>query len=279
MFEYKNDLVEKMHKVVFKIMNDIDEFCKKNNITYYLSGGSCLGAVRHQGFIPWDHDADLMMPRNDYEKFLKTFGEAYVGKYKVGSLYTDKEWIRQYSKVWDLRTRLKDKDRNDMERGVSVDIFPIDGMPTSTKAQRFCYKRAKFLFYLHLQFSRVGYTEHEKLKVIKAVLRKCPGKWGARKTSILLDKLAKKYDFDSSRYVAVILACHYWEKETLSRKDAMYAVNIPFEGKMFPVLNGYDQYLRNLYGNYMVCSRDHAEDQEKVMSKWELIIDEDLLLE
>ena len=279
MVKYHNDLVERMHKVTFKILVDIDNYCKENNLVYYLSGGSCLGAVRHQGFIPWDHDADIMMPRKDYEKFLLNFESAYSGRYKVGSLMSDKEWIRAYSKVWDVRTKLIDKGRNDVVRGVSVDIFPIDGMPENEKKQKFYYKRAQLLFYFHLQFSRIGFDEHEKLKIIKSILRKFPGKWGARRLAIMIDEYAKKYDFDTSKYVAATVACHYGEKETLSREDVRYAVELPFEGKMFPVMNGYEHYLSNLYGNYMVCSRAHADDQEQVMSKWELIIDDDLNLD
>lgn len=247
-------------------------YCKENGLVYYLSGGSCLGAVRHQGFIPWDHDADIMMPRKDYEKFLLNFEKKYKGKYKVGSLLTEKKWIRQYSKVWDTRTRLRDKNRNDIERGVSVDIFPIDGLPENEKKRKYYYKLSKLRYYLQLQFSRKGFNDNEKFKPIKAILRVIPGWRGSRFLSIQINKAAKKYDFDTSKYVGVSVACHYWDKETIERKDMDYAVYLLFEGKMFPVVNGYDQYLKNLYGDYMIFSKKHVEDQEQVISNWELII-------
>lgn len=74
-FEENQILVKRIQKSVFKILCDVDELCKENHITYYLSGGTCLGAVRHQGFIPWDDDADIMLPRSEYSRFLKLVAE------------------------------------------------------------------------------------------------------------------------------------------------------------------------------------------------------------
>ena len=68
-----NETVSTIHKIVFDILCDIDDFCKENNIRYYLAGGTCLGAVRDHGFIPWDDDADLILPREDYERFFRLF--------------------------------------------------------------------------------------------------------------------------------------------------------------------------------------------------------------
>lgn len=263
--------MDQMHEVCFQIMCDIDDFCKENNIKYYLSGGSCLGAVRHKGFIPWDHDADLMMPRKDYEKFLKEFAKAYPEKYGVGSLWTEPEWIRQYSKVWDKRTVLKEKRLDDMERGISVDIFPIDGLPSNKFLRKLYYKETMILFYLRNQMVRTDpFDEKEKCKLIKSFLRKFCGRKVSRKISIALNNAAKKYDFETSNLVGVSMACHYGDKETINRADMSYAEYIPFEGRMFPVVNGYKKYLENLYGDYMTVPKRAKEIQEWDVAGWEI---------
>lgn len=122
-------LIESIQKIVYKILCDIDDFCAQNQIKYYLSGGTCLGAVRHHGFIPWDDDGDIMMPREDYDRFVVGFAKAFSGKYMVGSLATDSEWQRPAGRVWDLSTKLEQTKFTGREMGVFIDVFPIDGLP------------------------------------------------------------------------------------------------------------------------------------------------------
>lgn len=272
MAENTRELMKQIHGITFRMLCDIDDYCKENGLTYYLSGGSCLGAVRHKGFIPWDHDADIMMPRKDYEIFLRTFAQSSGGKYKVGSILVDKEekWIRQYSKIWDANTILKDSRTNEEARGIAVDIFPIDGLPENELRRKIYYKWSHVLYYIHRQMMRVRYEDHEKMVWAKKLLRKFFGTKGARKLSVIIDRNAKKYDFDTSKYVGVSVACHYWDKETLERKYMDHAVYLPFEGRKLPVINGYKKYLTNLYGDYMKVPKGLAEHQENLVESWDL---------
>lgn len=273
MAEVTQKLMDDIHRITFSVLCDIDDFCKENGIVYYLSGGSCLGAVRHNGFIPWDHDADIMMPRKDYERFLLQFGEKYPEKYRVVSLLTEKKWVRTYSKVWDTRTKLFETTFTEMERGIAVDVFPIDGLPENRILRSLFYKKTFVLTYLRKQMVRNEFRKDEKLVWVKKLLTKLFGICGSRYLAVKLDNMAQKYDFDTSKYVGVSMACHYWDKETIEKKYMQNQVFLPFEGRKFPVVNGYDQYLKNLYGDYMKVPEGMAAQQEKFISTWNLHID------
>lgn len=88
-----------------------------------------MGAARHQGFIPWDGDADIMLPRKGYEKLVQTFAGAYPGKYAVGELNSCEGWYRLFAKIWDLKTKVRYRNRQEVTMGIHVDVFPIDGLP------------------------------------------------------------------------------------------------------------------------------------------------------
>ena len=110
------------------ILKAIDSFCKDKNITYFLSGGTLLGAARHAGYIPWDDDLDLMMPREDYDRFTNEFKNEYL---KIYSLATVSDCRFPFMKVYDKRTLVaEDSFKNEMVYGVFVDIFPLDKAPS-----------------------------------------------------------------------------------------------------------------------------------------------------
>ncbi len=266
--------IKRIHEIAFQILCDVDDYCKEHNITYFLSSGSCLGAVREHGFIPWDHDVDIMLPRKDYERFLISFSRDRKDNYKVGSIYTDDEWIRQYSKIWDIHTKLVEKQFNEEERGISIDVFPIDGLPNSKLARKIFYERTKFYFKLRRLMSRSEIVPESKFRFLKKIVNKIGGRSGSRKYAIKLNKIAKKYDFDTSKYVGVSMACHYWEKETIEKKYMAEPVFLMFEGREFPVVIGYDRYLKNLYGDYMNVPENAKQIQTDFMSNnWSIEFD------
>lgn len=117
--------IEELKKIELDIMEAIHEFCQAKGISYFLWGGSLLGAIRHGGFIPWDDDIDIAMSRKDYDAFVDSFKHE---KYKVNTCDKDKNYIMAHAKVYDTETVMQEEmaGPKGYEIGVYVDIFPID---------------------------------------------------------------------------------------------------------------------------------------------------------
>lgn len=264
--------MKKIQEIVYEILCEIDRFCKEHEIRYYLSGGTCLGAVRHQGFIPWDDDADLMMPRKDYDRFLKLYEERHPDEYVIGALELDKRWEKAYARVWDKRTSRKSKYFGQYDMGIFVDVFPIDGLPRTQLGQKVFYTRLKVLTELGKEASRVQFKKENRAAI--RVLRKLAGfivrPIGMRYFSKRVNNIAQKYDFDSSEYVACSMPVHYGSRETIERKYMSAADYLLFGKQEFPVPVGYDTYLRNLYGDYMKIPEGAEENGYNYIDYWDI---------
>lgn len=246
---YSDDItVKRMQSIVYEILCDIDSYCRENGIKYFLSGGTCLGAVRHHGFIPWDDDGDIMMPRDDYEKFIKGFGQSGKSKFHISTLENDKEWNLPYARVWDPDSRIIHKTIYGPPIGVSVDVFPIDGVSSDKKKRARFYRELKILDAICSEAKRRKYKAQHRFVPLRKMVGKVAKQIGAHKFASMMNELAKKTDYNTSEYVACSLPVHYGERETIAKKYMSDVVYMDFEESRFPVMSGYKRYLTNLYG-------------------------------
>ena len=261
------EVIRKLQERMYIILCDIDDFCIQNHLRYYLSGGTCLGAVRHHGFIPWDDDLDLMMPRDDYMKFLRLFAEEFKETYYVGSLYTDPGWDRQFAQICFLKVKNELSHLEGKPLGPHLDIFPIDGLPEGKTGQKYYYKKLWLLNVLRIASGRTQFPPREKHGIIKRAAAFCTRPIGPGRFARSMDRYASGFDFNTSKYVAASLPIHYGSRETILKKYMDGEIRIPFEDRELPVPAGYEQYLTNLYGDYMEIPKDPWKDGIKHVDK------------
>lgn len=241
------------------IFKEIVRICNENKLTYYISGGTYLGAVRHKGFIPWDDDMDVAMPRRDYNKFLKIAPkelkeDLYLVHYSVCKTNL------QHAQICNRTKHLREKNSM-IEKivDVFVDVFPLDGIPSRGVRQTLhkvglLYYRMMYVYSVfdeYVSINKPNRPLHEKI-LIEIGKTGIPQKILNREKRIKkFDRFVAKYDFYKSDYV-LNFSGRYKFKSIFNRKKVYAAGRMyEFEGLLFNGPYDYDFYLKQIYGNYM----------------------------
>lgn len=243
--------LQALKEVEFEILKMFRSFCEENNIRYYLSNGTLLGAVKYKKFIPWDDDVDVFVPREDYNRLLSLFKDS--DRYRLFAFEREPGFLYPFAKLCDMTTRkIEGNFDNGVELGVDIDVFPLDAWNGDLATAR------KELKYISKNRFCMGLAKRNKPDSINPVKRLIKGMvmlyckmFGAKHYLKKIIRASSNVSLYGAQYVGCKAWCIYGEREIIPAEVFADTAEVEFEGEMFTAPSGYDKYLRSLYGNYI----------------------------
>lgn len=240
---------EGLKKIQIEILDVVTDFCDKNNIKYGLYAGTLLGAVRHKGYIPWDDDIDIVMLREDYDKFMALFNLSNE-RYRFMCIENNKNCHVPFGKVLDTNTVLYEPDIEGDKLAVNIDIFIYDNAPDNDKQAQKMFDTRDYLR------SRISYTNSSCINNEDSIIKKAMKKLlklyftmlGRERILLKMVKNSKKYANKDKKKVGSFTEF----SRVVCDKDIFGDfVYLEFEGKMYKAPVGWDKLLTALYADYM----------------------------
>lgn len=250
--------IEKLHQIDLEIVKNVIKICEKYNLKYFMLGGTMLGAIRHGGFIPWDDDIDLGMPRKDYETFLE-IAEKELPDYLQVVNYKNTPSYQYYI------TRIQDKNVKVIEKRIgndskftyaSIDIFPIDGTPNNKLLRKLYFFRVLSHRALMSLYYKDSIDRKRKRGTIEKaflwIMEKIPFEKiiDPYKEKEKIDKLLSSQNVDTSKYIGNIMGA-YRTREIVPKEWYGKGTKYKFEDIELNGFDKYHEYLRYTYGDYM----------------------------
>lgn len=261
------ELLRRVQLAQLEIAKEIKRVCDENDIRYFLSFGTMLGAVRHQGFIPWDDDMDLGMMRSEYERFLQIAPEKLKPEYVLQTWYTDENVSIPFAKVRKRGTvYIESKGGNLKENGFFVDIFPFDFQPATEEACAALNRKLKTIFRTKLMKSR--YTPWRDGDKINWKKRAGYLLFQVRALFTTQEKLAREFDALASSVPENDIL--FWQEgisrmKKIKRQWCEELAEYTFEGETFTGPKDYDALLTAIYGDYMqLPPEDQRENRHQI---------------
>lgn len=245
-----------LQMVEMKLLREVDSICRSLNIKYYLIGGTLLGAVRHGGFIPWDVDIDIAMLRNDYEIFRKYCIERDDEEFFFEDYSTEKNHSECHAilkiRNTEIRWASRNKDRYPVtNKGIYLDIFPLDYAPNDCKKQKIQQIKIKFLSSLLQAKVCRDYGSGKGIYYVKKLLGFVLRPVSFSTIQKIVDKEMQKYNNGECEYI-VSMASHYsYYKQLMPFDYYGTPVKIQFEDGLFYAPAKPHEYLKKLFGDYM----------------------------
>ena len=262
--------LDQIQEKLFEVLKIVDKFCNENGIKYYIIGGTLLGAIRHQDFIPWDDDIDIAMEREEYERFISISNQLNSEIYEVSNYRTKKEVNFSLTRIFINDTEIEyPKKSLKVDTRLYFDIFPLDYAPKDIKKQK---KQSKMLnIYKKLLSLREGTYYKNNIFYISCkfflslIISIVYGSSLPRK----MDKEMKKYSKEKSDFLCSMASQYSYERQKMYKGIYGEPRGYLFRDKYFYGPEDYDTYLKKIYGNdYM--SLPPIEKRRKGMTVYEI---------
>lgn len=255
---------------ILNILMGFDAFARENGIRYSLGAGTLLGAIRHHGFIPWDDDIDVYVPRPDYDRIVEMARAGWAeGPLRFTGFEIDGfpmpfvKMVNSSIKVFDRATK------ESIPLHLWIDVFPMDGAPSDPAEASALLRKTRLLVYLikagNYKFFKAGRTRAKriaKMLVIPFVKLLGLNTWAERR----LIATARSRRYEESELVCDIVWNAYGTGEIIARADFERTVPVQFEGRAFPATAAYDRWLKGLYGDYMRLPPEEQRVSHGVMA-------------
>lgn len=244
---------DEIMKIQLDILHCVDRFCRDNNINYSLAYGTLIGAVRHKGYIPWDDDIDIMMPRYDYNRFIQTFN----GHFKHLSLLAPElnwNYYAPYANVFDNRTLLNEglNGHRGLDIGIKIDIFPMDYVTDAHDEyikQRICNRHLNSKLYIKRINLCKLITQYSIIDSFKIIIKKIIYSYPSY-SSIQKQIASSGIRCSHSNYMDCIVFPESHDTRIDKRVLNEY-IDVPFENINVRIISDFDIYLSRIYGDYM----------------------------
>lgn len=247
--EYLN--INEIQYIMLDILKDVINFCNKNNYHYILTGGSALGAIRHKGFIPWDDDMDIAMPREEYEQFIVHYRPK--SDFLLLNSQNTKNWLYPYTRISDYKTVAEGR-WAEVKNGIYIDIFPIDAVSNNKMGQIISYFRMKYLDVMRNSTRRIAISKDEpfwwlKPFLIKLAERKPIGEWVNKMESLAKKSNQKNIKYSNTFSLYVVQGLNK-RKENFNKDMYFSRQKAFFETEIIFVPKNINEYLTQMYGDW-----------------------------
>lgn len=248
-------LLRELQLLQLELLDKCVDICNRNNIKYYLIGGTLIGAVRHKGFIPWDDDIDIAIERSDYNKFISIAKEELKDPYGVVHYTTDDNYRFYLVNIVNKNVNVTIQKETPITSNISIDILPIDGIPNN-KFMMYVHKFRIYYYRCLAGFVNIDYIRNKKRSFIEKIMILIGKKIrigriiDLKKVRIKTDEYVEKYKYDDCRMVGTFFG-NYGFHEVVPKDYFGDGCEVLFEGKKYMAPSKVDEYLTHMYGEYM----------------------------